>query len=679
MISAWKKPILIAALFLHFSTAWADQLGDVAGFPAGTVIDRFSGEVIKTADMTGFEPVSQSMVGHRIYVGGQSMQFAPGMSFKMGKVSRAVPEGMHPNVNGEYIVAILFREPMTAASVGLMDQTQFQTLLAKDALEDKELGVRIEAVKKLTDQTLLAKVAAETKDSRIRGDAVGKLTDQNLLAKVAVETKDPNVHRNAVAKLTDQTLLAKFAVEDEDFSVREAAVANLTNQTVLAKVAAEEKYYQIRQAAVAKLTDQTLLAKFAKYRDPYVRRAAVAKLTDQTLLAKFPVEDEDSVVRQFAVANLTNQTVLAKVAVEDEDYHVRQAAVTNLTDQIVLAKVAVEDKVLYVRRAAVPNLKDQYLLAQIGGHCKWLDIRVAAILKVTDQTRLKQWGATEPQAAIRQAAVNGINDDHFLLERLPIEPSASVRSAIINALREKNSLRQAALTAYHAVDRDHASERFGPPDQDMMAALKSLADQVKTLAGETDSKKLLDAALKAEFDVLRCAAAKRLTDSPTLELLVKQTKDREILMILLAKLDDKTTLERLAKATETDSTMRLACAQKSGATTWSDIFSAATAQSATVQNLGDAIAAVSLYPSVQTEAKYQVQQACLNLIRLGDESRIPEMAELLEGYGDKTLAEDYLNCGQPDLDGSGRMWGAKRGYNIEVGNGSSRAQWGGGR
>jgi hypothetical protein len=44
-----------------------------------------------------------------------------------------------------------------------------------------------------------------------------------------------------------------------------------------------------------------------------------------------------------------------------------------------------------------------------------------------------------------------------------------------------------------------------------------------------------------------------------------------------------------------------------------------------------------------------VQYACLNLIGRGDESRIPEMVDLLEDYGDKTLAEDYLNCGQPDL------------------------------
>jgi len=65
------------------------------------------------------------------------------------------------------------------------------------------------------------------------------------------------------------------------------------------------------------------------------------------------------------------------------------------------------------------------------------------------------------------------------------------------------------------------------------------------------------------------------------------------------------------------------------------------------------------------------------LIRRGDESRIPEMGDLLEGYGDKALAEDYLNCGQPDLDSAGRKWARQRGFDVGTGSGSHRATWGG--
>jgi len=92
--------------------------------------------------------------------------------------------------------------------------------------------------------------------------------------------------------------------------------------------------------------------------------------------------------------------------------------------------------------------------------------------------------------------------------------------------------------------------------------------------------------------------------------------------------------------------------------------------------LGDAVAAVSLFAEVQQDAVDGVQEACLNLIRLGDESRIPEMVDLLEGYGDKILAEDYLNCGQPDLDAAAQMWARRRGYDVGVGYGSHRATWG---
>ena len=128
-----------------------------------------------------------------------------------------------------------------------------------------------------------------------------------------------------------------------------------------------------------------------------------------------------------------------------------------------------------------------------------------------------------------------------------------------------------------------------------------------------------------------------------------------------------------------DRAMRLAAAQKGGAKSWKEIFDAATARGATVQMLGDALSAASLFWQVQPDAKSGVQEACLNLIRRGNESRIPEMVDLLEGYGDKTLAEDYLNCGQPDLNREAHAWANRHGYDTHTGAGSHRARWGTGR
>ena len=69
---------------------------------------------------------------------------------------------------------------------------------------------------------------------------------------------------------------------------------------------------------------------------------------------------------------------------------------------------------------------------------------------------------------------------------------------------------------------------------------------------------------------------------------------------------------------------------------------------------------------------------CLTLIRRGDESRIPDLVDLLGRYGDRTLCEDYLNCGQPDLNSAGQNWASDHGFDVGTGNGSNRANWGSG-
>jgi uncharacterized protein (DUF2342 family) len=125
--------------------------------------------------------------------------------------------------------------------------------------------------------------------------------------------------------------------------------------------------------------------------------------------------------------------------------------------------------------------------------------------------------------------------------------------------------------------------------------------------------------------------------------------------------------------------MRLAAARKAGARPWQKVFDAASAKGTTVEMLDDALAAVSLFSDVQPEAVNGVQRACLSLIQRGDESRIPAMVDLLEGYGDKSLAEAYLNSGQPDFDTAARTWADRRGYTIGTGADVQHATWGSGR
>jgi len=405
-------------------------------------------------------------------------------------------------------------------------------------------------------------------------------------------------------------------------------------------------------------------------------------VSDQATLAKTALEAKESEVRRAAVERLTDQALLAKVAVEAKDVSVRTLATAKVTNQTLLAKIALGDRESEVRRAAVERLTDQALLAKVAVEAKGLDVRVPAIEKVTNQTLLRQWAGKDPQAAIRQAAVTGIGDDRFLGRLLQPEPSAAVRVAIVKTLRAEEALRDVALTAYYQEDRDQALQRLrqahSPVFDAAAAAHAELRRKVEALAVETDDNKLLVLAIEGNVDVLRAAAARRLSDPVALEQVALHADDREVLKILLAKLNDTAILNRIAAAAD-DRPMRLAAARKAEARSWRDIFDAATAKGATVERLGDALAAVSLFSEVQPEAVDGVQHACLNLIRRGDESRIPEMVDLLEGYGDKTLAEDYLNCGQPDLDAAGRSWAQRRGYTVNPGPGSHRARWGSGR
>ena len=359
-----------------------------------------------------------------------------------------------------------------------------------------------------------------------------------------------------------------------------------------------------------------------------------------------------------------------KIGVEDNHWKIRQAAVKQLTDQTLLGKIAVEDNHWEVRRAAVG--------------------------KVINQELLCQWAKKDPQAAIRQAAVAQISDDSFLLTQLTTESSTAVHAAIINTLHNKDSIRICALKAFHRKDREQALERLKELSDashekinKVVISHKELGRMAEELANEIDNSKLLTFVLEGKFDVLRIAAAHQLSDPDILKQAALRTDYREVQKILLSKLEDKIMLSQIAQESENHA-MRLAAAQKAGSKSWQEIFdvssdigptvNAATAQKAgSNHTIGDALAAVSLFQNVQTDAMSAVQDVCLNLIKLGNESRIPEMVDLLEDYGDETLAEDYLNCGQPDLNDAGRKWAHSRGYKINIGDGSHRATWGIGR
>jgi hypothetical protein len=69
-------------------------------------------------------------------------------------------------------------------------------------------------------------------------------------------------------------------------------------------------------------------------------------------------------------------------------------------------------------------------------------------------------------------------------------------------------------------------------------------------------------------------------------------------------------------------------------------------------------------------------QVLILAIKLGVKGSEEKLASLLMVYGDKWMAEDYLNCGSRALDTAARQWAYANRYTIMTGSGSHRATWG---
>ncbi len=570
------------------------------------------------------------------------------------------------------------------ADMSLVNESADQGHLAKISIESTAMnrGDGLAAVEKLTDQALLSKVALDAQDLYIRKAAAEKLTEETVLIKVAMEDTNSYVRIVAVEKLTDQSILAKVAMTDEDVYVRQAAVSKMTDQAVLSRLAATDKNVNVRQTAMERLSNKKVLAKIAMDdKDTKIRMSLINKLEDQELFAKLATNDQIVAVRRAAVEKLTDQSVLAKIALNDKDLEMRKAAIERLTNQSVLAKLAMSDKDAAIRKAAVVKLTDQSALAKIALNDKDLEMRKAAIERLTNQTVLMEIAGKNPAAAIRLAAItnSNLNNDSFILRRSVEDISAEVRLAAVNSLRTQQALARAAQTSYEAGLRQAANRLL--EDSALREETTLMQQQIEAeLATVSElplnDKKLADIALSAKFDFIGEAAASRLEDSALLAKVAVSSHRRNILKIVFAKLEDKPALQRVAKEA-VDPSIRLAAQIKMGRT-WQAAFENASARGSSKQALGEVLSAITYFPT-QDGVQEGVVEACLNFIRRGDESRIPELGELLHNYGNVQLAEDYLNCGQPDLDREARIWANHHGYNIGTGGGSHRASWGTGR
>ena len=204
---------------------------------------------------------------------------------------------------------------------------------------------------------------------------------------------------------------------------------------------------------------------------------------------------------------------------------------------------------------------------------------------------------------------------------------------------------------------------------DQAAVVRAVA--VKRL---TDQAILVEVARRDKATVVRFAAVRRLTDQRVLTQIVMTDEDWRIRKAAFAKVTDKAALTALGRES-TDPAIRMAVQIRLGKRTWSNVFSGTGQSRHETETVIGAMALSRRDPAIARN----VEGICHGYIRAGDIARIPELIELLNLYGTKTLAEDYLNCGQRDVARAGSEWAKERGYNTITVPGSPRIRWGEGR
>jgi hypothetical protein len=362
---------------------------------------------------------------------------------------------------------------------------------------------------------------------------------------------------------------------------------------------------------------------------PATRLQAVKELSDQTLLAKLAIEDENFEVRQAAAERLTDQAVLAKIVFEEKDASVRTTAMERLTDQAVLARIVFVGEYSWVRTAAVKKLTDQTVLGKVAVEDNQQDVRRAAVAKLTDEAVLAKVAVEGKDGVVRWVAVAGLTDQALLAQIAVQDTEGYVRKAAVRKLTDQAVLAQIAV---HDKDED-----------------------------------------------LRWSAVVELTDQAALAKVGVETKEFDFRKYVFSRLEDEG-LIRVAREAK-DPAMAIAAQIRLKQINWEDAFAAADGLKPpleTLNGLGDVIGAAALVES-PAPATGTVVAACHKYISQGDVSRIPELCALLMRYGDKPLAEDYLNCGRSELGDAAGAWGTAHGYSIRSGYGSHRVKWGSGR
>jgi hypothetical protein len=210
---------------------------------------------------------------------------------------------------------------------------------------------------------------------------------------------------------------------------------------------------------------------------------------------------------------------------------------------------------------------------------------------------------------------------------------------------------------------------------------------------------LLTVALNDKSADVRRVAVSLIDNQEVLEKVAMNDKDPQVVVVAVQKITDQVKLLSIIRSNTNyvvrktiyemlttssleilnsdvdDEILKLATMLSLGKISWSEVFNASEN---TTNSLGAIIGAVALL-ELPKPSLSDVVSVCHKYIKLGDATRIPELVYLLNNYGNESLAEDYMNCGEKTLEEAGCNWGRAHGYTCITGHGSSKVRWGSAR
>jgi hypothetical protein len=121
-----------------------------------------------------------------------------------------------------------------------------------------------------------------------------------------------------------------------------------------------------------------------------------------------------------------------------------------------------------------------------------------------------------------------------------------------------------------------------------------------------------------------------------------------------------------------DNLLRAGARLLNGRADWTDAVGARAIYDELKQMDGDLVTKAIVRRVTSGEDRLRVLFLAVKLGIPGSENRLND---LLQAYGDETMAEDYLNSGSQLLNEGARRWASERGYSINAGGGSHRVAW----